>query len=206
MPTRLSAAAAGRARRSSTSSTRCWGTAAMWAATARVLRPLRPAHRRGVEQRADDVTGWAVRRTARRRWRGRGRAGEAGDHPQGGRLAGTVGSEEAGHRPAVAGEGDVVDDGNPVVAFGQRFSSNHAASVVAPGSPDASATDVIRAAIGRLRRPCRPSFRRCRRAFRRSAGAANTADGRFPAPAERAYLIAAPFPSTGWPQALTIPA
>ena len=150
----------------STSSTRCCGTAAMWAATARVLRPLRPGCIAEASSSVPTTRDGLGNRDERHAGDG-GVAvvgsGEPGDHPQRGRLAGAVGAEEAGHRPAVAGEGDVVDDGNVAVTFGQGFSSNHAASVVAAVEYAHRPQDVIRAAIETLRSLRRPDFRRCRR-------------------------------------------
>ena len=58
-----------------------------------------------------------------------GRRGEADHDPHRGRLAGAVGTEEAGHRPGLAAEADVVDGGEGAVLPGESFDFDHGSTL-----------------------------------------------------------------------------
>ena len=68
----------------------------------------------------------------------RSRGVEAQDHAHGGRLAGPVGAEEAGHLSGLDGEGDLIDRNGLAVALGQVLCLDHGASFPRRSGPGGS--------------------------------------------------------------------
>jgi hypothetical protein len=87
----------------------------------------------GVEQNADAPAGvrqLAIRTAEDECFAGVG-AREAGQNPEGRRLAGAVGAEEPPHGPRLDAERDVVDDRSTTEPLGEAVCLDHGASVAA---------------------------------------------------------------------------
>jgi len=61
-----------------------------------------------------------------------GRGDQAEEHPQGGRLAGAVGAEKAGHRPLVDLEVELVDGEHVAEALGEPLHADRRHGVSPP--------------------------------------------------------------------------